>query len=131
MNEVLNYLKENPVFFLATEESGQPRVRPFGAVADFEGRLYIITSNLKDVYQQMIKNPKIELCAADQKGGWLRVTANACRDESRAAREKMLADNPSLNALYSVDDGKIEVLYLKDAVATFSSFTVEPKTIRF
>lgn len=53
MNEVVEYLKSCGTFFLATNEDGQPHVRPFGAVCVFEGRLYIVTNNQKKVYRQM------------------------------------------------------------------------------
>lgn len=131
MNDVLNYLKECGVFYLATNEEDQPRVRPFGAVAEFEGKLYLVTNNQKKVYQQMLKNPKVEISGMD-KGTWIRITAEVVPDSRREARVKMLEDNrESLGSMYQADDGRMEVLYLKNAVATIESFTDEPKTIRF
>ena len=62
MNEVLNYLKTCGTFYLATVENDQPHTRPFGAVCEFEGKLYIITNNQKKVYAQMLKNSKVEIC---------------------------------------------------------------------
>ena len=132
MDEVLKFLKENPTYFLATAEGDQPRVRPFGTLARFEGKLYIQTGHVKPVYQQMIANPKIEICAfCPSSGTWLRVTATAVRDDRREARAAVLAEYPSLQDRYSPDDGNCEVFYLKDAAAVFSSFTAEPKTVTF
>ena len=47
MNDVVKYLQECGTFFLATVEGDQPHVRPFGAVCEFEGKLYIQTGKVK------------------------------------------------------------------------------------
>lgn len=131
MEEVLKYLKENPTFYLATCENDQPRVRPFGAVASFEGKLYITTNNKKPVFQQMQESPKVEICAMGQDHSWIRIEASTVHDDRREAREQMLTENPGLRRMYSEDDGLMAVLYLKDATATIASFGGEPKVIRF
>ena len=130
MTDVLNFLSEN-TFYIATIENDQPRVRPFGAVCEFEGKLYIVTNNQKPVFAQLLANPKTEICAMDKEGKWLRVEGKAFLDQRIEAREKMLAVNPSLTRMYKADDGLMEVLYLTDVTATFSSFTSEPKVIKF
>ena len=131
MIEVRDYLKESKSFFLATvEENGQPRVRAFGGVSDFEGKLYISTQNEKKVFQQIMKNPKIEICAV-YKDTWIRIEAEAIHDDRREARAKMLEDNPFLNRISSADDGLMAVLYLKGANATISSRAGEQKIIKF
>ena len=131
MQEVLKFFRENPTFYLATVEGDQPRVRPFGAVAEFEGRLSLTTGNGKKVYAQLLKNPKIELCGMDAQGTWLRVEAEAVADDRREARKAMLDQNPSLRDLYSEDDGVMAVLFLRNATAVFASFTAEPKVVKF
>ncbi len=131
MKKVLDYLKTCGAFYLATTDGNQPRVRPFGAVCEFEGKLYITTNNQKKVFAQMKENPKIEISAMD-KGTWLRLEAEAVQDDRREAREAMLEDNKaSLSKLYSIDDGIFEVLYLKNATAAIYSFTAEPEIIKF
>jgi uncharacterized pyridoxamine 5'-phosphate oxidase family protein len=131
MKEIYDYLKKNPTFFLATVEGDQPRVRPFGVVAEFEGKLYISTSNQKKVFKQMVANPKIELSAMGQDGTWLRVEATAVHDDRNEARAQMLSENDNLKGMYTVDDGKMAVLYLKDATATIYSFKGAPKVVKF
>lgn len=131
MEEVLQYLKENPVFFLATTEGEQPRVRPFGAVAEFEGNLYICTNNKKKVFEQMKANEKVEICGMDKKGGCIRIEAKAVQDDRNEARAAMLEANPALENMYKVDDMVFEVLFLKEAIATFNSFGSEPKVVTF
>ncbi len=131
MQEVLKYLKENPTYYLATVDGDQPHVRPFGTISEFEGKLYIQTGHVKPVYAQMEKNPKIEICTMGKDGTWLRLTATAVRDDRIEARQHMLDEYPSLQGMYKADDGNCEVLYLKDATTTFSSFTAEPRIIKF
>ena len=132
MEKIYEFLKNCETYYLATSDSGQPRVRPFGTIDLFGGKLYIQTGHVKPVYQQMIANPKIEICAfCPSSGTWLRVTATAVRDDRREARAAVLAEYPSLQDRYSPDDGNCEVFYLKDAAAVFSSFTAEPKTVTF
>jgi len=130
MKNILTFLKECGTFYLATNEDNQPRVRPFGAVSEFEGKLYIVTNNKKNVFNQMIKNPKIEI-SGTIKDKWIRVEGTAVKDDNSNAKEKMLADNPVLSKMYSADDEIMEVFYIKDGSATFYSFTEEPKEIKF
>lgn len=132
METVLEYLRKNPIFYLSTSEGDQSHVRPFGAVAEFEGKLYIATNNQKKVYNQMLKNPKVEICTMGKDGTWIRVEAKAIHDERREARVQMLDENAaSLSKMYSADDNLMEVLYLQDATATIYSFGNEPIVINF
>ena len=131
MNEVLDYLKSCGTFYLATQDGDEPHVRPFGAVCEFEGKLYIVTNNRKKVYAQMADNAKIEICGM-QKGTWIRIEAEAAHDSRREARVAMMdANKASLSSMYTVDDNLMEVLYLKNATATIYSFTAEPRIITF
>ncbi len=130
MREVYEFLKKCGTYYLATVEGDQPRVRPFGTVDIFEGRLYIQTGKVKDVSKQLQANPKAEICAfAD--GRWLRVAGRLVRDDRVEAKRHMLESYPSLKAMYSAEDDNTEVLYFTDATATFSSFTEAPRTIHF
>ena len=130
MREVYEFLKKCGTYYLATVEGDQPRVRPFGTVDIFEGRLYIQTGKVKDVSKQLQANPKAEICAfAD--GRWLRVAGRLVRDDRVEAKRHMLDSYPSLQAMYSAEDDNTEVLYFTEATATFSSFTEAPRTIRF
>ena len=130
MKEVFDFLKKAGVYYLATTEGEQPRVRPFGTIDLFENRLYIQTGLKKDVAKQLGKNPKAEICAF-MEGKWLRVSAELVLDDRREARKHMLDSYPDLRAMYNEDDGNTAVYYLKDATATFSSFTEAPKVVRF
>lgn len=130
MQQVYDFLKKCGTYYLATVEGEQPRVRPFGTVDLFEGKLYLQTGLSKSVAQQLKANPKVELCAFDGER-WLRVAATAVYDDNLEAQKHMLAAYPSLQAMYQPGDGNTAVYYLKDATATFSSFTAAPEVVRF
>ena len=130
MERVVKFLKEAETYYLATVDGDQPRVRPFGTVNVFEGKLYIQTGKVKEVSKQIHKNPKVEICAF-KNGEWLRVAGELVEDERKEAKQAMLDAYPSLQGMYSADDGNTEVFYFKGATATFSSFTKEPETVRF
>lgn len=130
MQEVYDFLKSCNTYYLATVEGDQPRVRPFGTVDIFEGKLYIQTGKVKDVSKEMQANPKVEICAFNSEK-WIRVAGEVVRDDRVEAKEHMLDSYPNLKALYRADDDNTEVLYLKNVTATISSFTEEPKVIKF
>ena len=130
MKRVAEFLKAAGTYYLATVDGNQPRVRPFGTVNVFDGKLYIQTGKVKDVSKQLHANPKAEICAFKD-GEWVRVAGELIEDDRREARQSMLDAYPSLQKMYSVDDGNTEVFYFKNATATFSSFTHEPEVVKF
>ena len=130
MKEVYDFLKKCGTYYLATVEGDQARVRPFGTIEIFEDKLYIQTGKSKPCYQQMIANPKVEICAFAG-GEWVRIAATAVNDDRVEAKESMLDNYPNLKANYSATDDNTQVLYLKDAVATFSSFTAPSRVVEF
>lgn len=130
MQEVYEFLKACGTYYLATVEGDQPRVRPFGTIDIFEDKLYIQTGKVKDISKEMQANPKVEICAFDGQK-WIRVAGEVVRDDRVEPKKHMLDSYPNLQALYRADDDNTEVLYLKNATATISSFTEEPKIIKF
>ena len=130
IEKVCQFLKDAGTYFLATAEGDQPRVRPFGTAHLFEGRLYIQTGKAKSVSAQLAANPKVEICAMKD-GEWLRIAGELAEDDRVAARKSMLDDYTNLRAMYDENDGNTQVLYLKNAVATFSSFTAAPEVHEF
>ena len=131
MKEVLQFLQDAGVFYIATMDVDQPRVRPFGAINEFDGKIYIITSNEKDVYKQMQKNPKVEISGMNKEGKWIRLSCEVVRDDRTEAKKSMLDANPTLRAMYSEEDGKMEVLYFQNANASICSFTEAPAVYQF
>ncbi len=125
MQTVYDFLKNAGTYYLATVEGDQPRVRPFGTVDLFEGKLYIQTGKVKAVSRQLHANPKAEICAFAG-GKWVRVAGELISDDRREAKVHMLDAYPSLKAMYSADDDNTEVFYFKNATYTISSFTAPP-----
>ena len=130
MQEVVDFLKKAGTYYLATAEGDQPRVRPFGTAHVYEGKLYIQTGKSKPCSAQMALNPKIEICAI-LGDAWLRIEATAVDDASVEAKKSMLDAYPMLKDRYSPEDENTQVLYLKDAIATFASFTGAPRIVKF
>jgi uncharacterized pyridoxamine 5'-phosphate oxidase family protein len=131
MQKVYDFLKKAGTYYLATVEGKQPRVRPFGTVDEFEGKLYIQTGKVKNVAKQIAADPLVEICAVNDKGEWLRVSCSLVEDARREARKHMLDAYPSLRKMYAEDDGNTAVYFMKDAAAVFSSFTAAPVTVKF
>jgi len=130
VKEVYNFLKKCGTFYVATLDGKQPRIRPFGAVDIYDNKLHIQTANTKKVFRQLQANPQIGICCFDG-STWLRIEATAVLNDNLDAREHMLIANPVLQKIYAANDGVGVVFYLKDAIATFSSFTDEPKIVTF
>ena len=130
MEKVCEFLKSAGVYYLATVEGDQPRVRPFGTAHIFKGKLYIQTGKSKPVSKQLAANPKCEICAFKD-GVWLRVAAELVEDDRVEAKKSMLDEYTNLRAMYDENDGNTQVLYFKHAVATFSSFGATAETVEF
>ena len=131
MKKVYEFLKDAETYYLATVEGDQPRVRPFGTVNIFEGKLYIQTEKNKAVSKQIVANPKVEICAFKD-GKWLRVAGELAEDVRTEAKKSMLDAYPELRSMnYDENDENTQVYYFKNAVATFSSFTAAPETVSF
>ena len=130
MERVCSFIKDAQTYYLATVDGDQPRVRPFGTIHIFEDKLYIQTGRAKDVAKQLAANPKAEICAFKD-GVWLRVAGELVDDDRIEPKKSMLDAYPSLRAMYDPADSNTEVLYFRNAKATFSSFTAAPETVEF
>lgn len=130
MDEVLTFLKDNPVFYLATVEGNIPKVRPFGFAMNFEGKLYFCTSNQKPVFRQLKANPNFEVCTTSKTNEWLRLKGKAVFNTTRQTKQAALDAMPMLKNMYSVDDSLFELFYIEDAEATFTDMKGGPRTIK-
>ena len=130
MERVCKFLKEAGVYYLATVEGDQPRVRPFGTANIFENKLYIQTGKIKPCSKQILTNLKVEISAFYQ-GTWIRLAGELVEDDRYDAKKSMLDAYPNLRGMYDENDGNTQVFYFKNAVATFSSFTSAPQTVEF
>ena len=130
MKRVYDFLKDAGTYYLATVEGDWPRVRPFGTVNIFEGKLYIQTGKVKAVSKQIAANGKVEICAFKD-GKWLRVAGELIEDDRIEPKKSMLDAYPELRGMYDENDNNTQVFYLENATATFSSFTSPPETVTF
>ena len=130
MERVCQFLKDAGVYYLATVENDQPRVRPFGTAHIFENKLYIQTGKVKPCSRQILANPKVEVCAFHQ-GAWVRIAGELVEDDRVEAKKSMLDAYPNLRGMYDEKDGNTQVLYFKNAVATFASFGGPLEVVKF
>lgn len=130
MEEIYEFIKKCGTYYLATMDGDQPRVRPFGTVNIFEGRLYVQTGRKKDVSRQIRANPKVELCCFSG-SEWCRVSGELVDDDRIEPKRAMLESYPELGKMYSAEDENTQVLYLKNARATISSFAAPARTVEF
>ena len=130
MNRVLDFLKKAEVYYLATVEGDHPRVRPFGTINEFEGKLYIQTGKIKPTSKQLAENPKAEICAFTG-GAWIRVACELIEDDRFEAKKSMLDAYPNLRGMYNENDGNTQVLYMQNATATFCAFGKVPEVVEF
>ena len=132
MQEVQNYLKECGAFYIATVDGDQPRVRPFGVSEIINGRLYIMTGKVKDVFKQMDANGKFEICALKPSGSeWMRLSGTLVNDDDLAVKTEFLERNPGLKGMYKPNDGNMAVLYITNATARFCSFSAPERVVNF
>ena len=132
VERVCQFLDEAKTYYLATVEGDQPRVRPFGVSEIIDGRLYIMTGKVKDVYKQIAKNGKFEICALKKSGAeWLRLSGTLVNTETLAVKEEFLNRNPSLKSMYKADDDNMAVLQITDATARFCSFAAPERKVNF
>lgn len=130
MNRVLDFLKKAEIYYLATVEGDQPRVRPFGTVNEFEGKLYIQTGKVKPVSHQLMANARAEICAFKD-GEWVRISCEFVEDDRIEAKKSMLDAYPNLRGMYDENDANTQVLYMKNAKAVFSAFGKAPLVVEF
>lgn len=130
IEKVYYFLNDAQTYYLATVDGTKPRVRPFGTILLYEGKLYIQTGKVKDVSKQIGENPFVEICAY-MNGSWIRIATELVEDDNHDAKVAMLDKMPQLKGMYSADDDNMQMLYMKDAKAVISSFTAEPEEINF
>ena len=130
MKRVYDFLKKAGVYYLATAEGDQPRVRPFGTVNEFEGKFYVQTGKVKPTSKQLAANPKAEICAFCD-GTWIRISCELVEDDRIEAKKSMLDAYPNLRGMYDENDGNTQVLYMQNATASISTFGKAPEIIEF
>ena len=130
MKRVYDFLKKAEVYYLATVDGDKPKVRPFGTINEFEGKLYIQTGKIKPTSHQLADNPNAEICAFCD-GAWIRVACTLVEDDRFEAKKSMLDAYPNLRGMYDENDGNTQVFYMQNATATICGFGKTPETVEF
>lgn len=120
MSKINDFLNEAGIFYMATEDGDQPKLRPLGGRLEMDGKLLFSVGTFKDVYKQMQKNPKVEIVALNLKkhAQWLRYTGTAVFETDPKYAEQFLENSPNLKKVYNEQTGKkLGMFYLTDATA--------------
>ena len=130
MNEVVKFLNENPVQYLATVgRDGKAKCRPFMFAGEKDGKLWFCTNNQKDVYQDMQANPYVEVSVSSPAYAWIRLNGKAVFENNMPVKE-MCIQNPIVKGQYQTADNPIfEVFYLADAHAVIADFSGNPPQV--
>ena len=128
MNEVVKFLKENPVQYFATVgKDNKAKVRPFQFILEDGGKLWFCTNNQKDVYEEMQANPYVQVCVSTPKFEWIRLSGKAVFKNDMDIKEKVIEASPLVKNLYeSASNPIFEVLYLDEAKAVIADFSGNP-----
>ncbi|MDD4849575.1 MAG: pyridoxamine 5'-phosphate oxidase family protein [Gemmiger sp.] len=130
MEEMMEFLKDNPVFYLATVEGYLPRVRPLGFAMWYGGHLCLAIGKHKAAYKQLLDNTNLEICTANDRGEWLRVQGTANFDNTEAARAAAFQQMPQLADLYNEETGnKLGIVYLDHISAKLFSMSGAVKNL--
>lgn len=127
MSEVVTFLQENPVQYLATVgRDGKPKCRPFMFCFEREGKLWFCTNNTKEVYKDLQENPYLEVSTSSPAYAWLRLSGKAVFADDRAVKEGCM-ENPIVKGQYqSADNPIFAVFYLEEAKAVLADFSGNP-----
>ncbi len=127
MKKVVEFLKANPVQYLATVgRDGKAKCRPFMFAGELDGKLWFCTNNTKDVYKDMLANPEIEISVSSPNCEWIRLHGRAVFEDNRAAKE-MCLKNPIVKGQYETPDNPIfEVFRLADPHGLIADFSGNP-----
>lgn len=115
MSKISEYLKESGVFYLATEDGDKPKVRPLGFCMELNGKIYLGIGKHKKSFQQILKNPQIEICTCAKDFSWIRINGKAIVDDSEEVLTKAFETMPQLKDMYNEKTGaKLGMLYIDD-----------------
>lgn len=118
MSKIKDFLNETKVFFLATADGDQPKLRPLGAVIEEDGKLIFGVGDFKNVYRQLKANPLVEIAACKPDGHWLRYTGRVVFDTDPRYEAAGLEAMPSLKDIYNEKTGlHMAIFHLEDATA--------------
>ena len=117
MSKVNDFLTAAGVFFLATTDGDQPKLRPLGAHLEEDGKIIFGVGDFKNVYKQLLANPLVEIAACKPDGHWLRYTGKVVFETDEKYAEQMIMAS-HLEQIYNEQTGnKLMTFHLEDAEA--------------
>ncbi|GFZ31099.1 pyridoxamine 5'-phosphate oxidase [Clostridium zeae] len=124
MNEVVKFLQENPVQYLATVgRDGKAKCRPFMFCFEQEGKLWFCTNNTKEVYKDIKENPYVEVSVSSHAYAWIRLNGKVVIENNIDVKEACM-NNPIVKGQYQTANNPIfEVFYLDNAKAVIADFS--------
>ena len=127
MNDIVSFLCENQVQFLATVgRDGKAKCRPFMFCLAYENKLWFCTNNTKEVYKDILSNPNVELSVSSPAYAWIRLSGKAVFENNAAVKEGCMK-NPIVQGQYQTADNPLfEVFYLDGATAVIADFSGAP-----
>lgn len=118
MSREYEFLKKCGYFYVLTINGEFPAGRPFGAVMEAEGKLYISTSNENKVHKQLRENGNIQILA--KKEGtreWLRITGKATECNELKMKQRMLEECPALSKHFPSVESENYLLFQVEVLA--------------
>ncbi len=127
MNEVVKFLQDNPVQYLATVgRDGKAKCRPFMFCFEQDGKLWFCTNNTKEVYKDIQKNPYVEFSVSSPAYAWIRLCGKAVFENNMEVKQGCM-NNPIVKGQYQNADNPIfEVFHLEGAKAVIADFSGNP-----
>jgi len=128
MNEVTNFLKKNtPQYLASVGLDGKPKVRPFQFMLEEGGKLFFCTSNQKEIFREISRNPHIEISVSGESFSWLRLSGKAVLTQDSRVKEKILEASPMVKSIYHAPDNPVfEAFYLESPEAVLYDFSGNP-----
>ncbi len=131
MDEIIKYLQQSKTQYFATIGlDGRPRVRPFQFMLENEGKLWFCTSNRKEVFKELQKQPYFEICASLEGMSWMRIQGRVVFSDNLEVKKKIFDKSPLVKGIYKVPENpEFEVFYLSEATASVSEIGKTPNVI--
>ena len=127
MNEVVNFLKENPIQYLATVGlDGKSKVRPVQFMVENNSKLYFCTSNEKPVYKELQKSSDLELTTASPEYVWLRITGKANFTDDLKIKQEVIDSSELVKSIYETADNPTFEVFSIEGKAVIADFSGDP-----
>lgn len=112
VSECFGFIRECSYFFLATSTDNMPHLHPMGFVYSDGNFLYISTDKRKQVYDELMYNPNVEIASYNlSTGRWIRVKGTAEIESSVVVRDEMITLYPLMRQEFTNGDEIHSVIF--------------------